>query len=323
MFALFFFFIALACAYPNRGACTGDCWTHDPSMIQRKSDGKYFRFATGTGVNTMTSPSVKGPWTDVGSALPNGSSITVSGVSSSDIWAPDVHYQNNQYYMYYVLSQIGTQNSEIGVATSKTMEPGSWTDHGSVGIPANSEYNRIDPNWIEIDGKNYLNFGSFWQDIHQIEMETPLKVGSSAAYQLSYNATLNHREEGSFMFKNGDFYYLLYSDGIAGRYTATYPAQGEEYHIMVCRSTTGTGGFVDKDGTACTNTGGSLLLASHGQVYGPGGQGVVNDNDLGLVMYYHYYPLATKEAGGKGNAGYMYSWNELGWENGWPYVKAT
>jgi arabinan endo-1,5-alpha-L-arabinosidase len=40
-------------------------------------------------------------------------------------------------------------------------------------------------------------------------------------------------------------------------------------------------------------------------------------------MYYHYYPLATKEAGGNGNAGYKYSWNELGWENGWPYVKAT
>jgi arabinan endo-1,5-alpha-L-arabinosidase len=30
-----------------------------------------------------------------------------------------------------------------------------------------------------------------------------------------------------------------------------------------------------------------------------------------------------KEAGGDGNAGYTYGWNELGWEDDWPYVKAT
>jgi hypothetical protein len=55
-------------------------------MIQRVSDGKYFRFATGTGVNIHTSPSVKGPWTDVGSALPDGSNIHIDGVDSKDIW---------------------------------------------------------------------------------------------------------------------------------------------------------------------------------------------------------------------------------------------
>lgn len=182
-----------------------------------------------------------------------------------------MHFQNDEYYMYYVLSKTGTQDSEIGVATSKTMEPGSWIDHGVVGIPASKDYNRIDPNWISIDGKNYLNFGSFWNDIYQVEMESPLKVGSAAPHQLAYNSTLNHREEGSFMFKHGEFYYLLYSAGIAGRYTATYPDEGAEYHIRVCRSETGTGGFVDQDGTSCEKDGGTLLLSSHGQVYGPGG----------------------------------------------------
>jgi arabinan endo-1,5-alpha-L-arabinosidase len=98
MLALLFFFIALACAYPNRGPCTGDCWTHDPTMIQRQSDGKYFRFATGTGINTMTSDSVKGPWKDVGSALPKGSSIKLDGVSSSDIWVCIHGYVNNVHF---------------------------------------------------------------------------------------------------------------------------------------------------------------------------------------------------------------------------------
>lgn len=173
--------------------------------------------------------------------------------------------------MYYVLSKTGTQNSAIGVATSKTMEPGTWTDHGSIGIPPNSDYNRIDPNWIMINGKNYMNFGSFWNDIYQVEMESPLRIGSATPRQLSFNETLNHREEGAVMFKHANFYYLLYSGGIAGRYTATYPDEGEEYRISVCRSHTGTGDFYDRDGVSCLNTGGTLLLASHGQVYGPGG----------------------------------------------------
>jgi hypothetical protein len=32
-------------------------------------------------------------------------------------------------------------------------------------LPANENYNRIDPAWISIGGKNYMNFGSFWGDI--------------------------------------------------------------------------------------------------------------------------------------------------------------
>ena len=146
--------------------------------------------------------------------------------------------------MYYVVSKLGTQNSEIGVATSTTLEPGSWTDHGVIGLPANGDYNRIDPNWITIGGTQYLQFGSYWQDLYQVELDGSLKVSSATPHQLAYNASLNHREEASFMFRHGNYYYLLFSGGIAGSYTAVYPAAGEEYRIHMCRSTSGTGGFV-------------------------------------------------------------------------------
>lgn len=67
-----------------------------------------------------------------------------------------------------------------------------------------------------------------------------------------------------------------------------------------------------------------MLLSSHGQVFGPGGPGVVKDKDLGVVMYYHYYPLAVKEKTEvSDNANYRYAWNVLGFENGWPLVKAN
>lgn len=72
--------------YPNPGLCTGDCWAHDPSLIQRNSDGMYFRFSTGTGVNTMIAPSLEGPWEDIGAALPNGSRIQLSGVDNMNLW---------------------------------------------------------------------------------------------------------------------------------------------------------------------------------------------------------------------------------------------
>lgn len=50
------------------------------------------------------------------------------------------------------------------------------------------------------------------------------------------------------------------------------PPTGSEYKIFMCRSSVATGGFVDKNGKSCTANGGSLLLASHGTTYGPGGQ---------------------------------------------------
>lgn len=50
--------------------------------------------------------------------------------------------------------------------------------------------------------------------------------------------------------------------------------------------------------------------------------GVVNDQDLGLVLYYHYYPLSEKQSGGDaGNSGYKYAWNQLYWQNGWPSIQ--
>lgn len=97
MITLFFVCIAIlasaypACAYPAPGPCTGNCWTHDLSIIQRESDGMYFRFSTGTGVNTMTSPSLKGPWEDCGAALPSGSNIQLDGSDKVHLWVCELN----------------------------------------------------------------------------------------------------------------------------------------------------------------------------------------------------------------------------------------
>ena len=44
--------------------------------------------------------------------------------------------------LYYSLSSVSSQNSALGVATSFSMEPGSWKDHGEViGSKEGQRYN--------------------------------------------------------------------------------------------------------------------------------------------------------------------------------------
>ena len=65
------------------GACSGDCWTHDPALV-RRDDGVYFRFNTGSKIGILKSNSISGPWTFQGSAIPSGSSINLPG--RDDLW---------------------------------------------------------------------------------------------------------------------------------------------------------------------------------------------------------------------------------------------
>jgi arabinan endo-1,5-alpha-L-arabinosidase len=70
--------------YANPGACSGQCWSHDPSVIRRSSDGTYFRFETGSEVGIWKSPALTGPWTYQGKVVPAGSIINLAG--NTDLW---------------------------------------------------------------------------------------------------------------------------------------------------------------------------------------------------------------------------------------------
>ena len=129
---------ATAQSYPNPQPCTGVCgYVHDPTIVIRQSDGKYFRFATAKNIQIATAPSMQGPWTAEGPVLPNGSEIEtfIAGSNQDSLWAPDAHLIGDTYYLYYAVSSIGSQDSAIGVATSSSLDSGTWVDHGSLGIP--------------------------------------------------------------------------------------------------------------------------------------------------------------------------------------------
>lgn len=118
------------------------------------------------------------------------------------------------------------------------------------------------------------------------------------------------------MVKYGNYYYLFFSWGSCCGYDKTRPAAGKEYKIKVCRSSSATGGFVDKSGASCTSGGGTIVLESHDKVYGPGGQSVYNDPNNGWVLVYHYVDTSIGYADGDKRFG----WNKINWSSGWPVV---
>ncbi|KAK6604508.1 arabinan endo-1,5-alpha-L-arabinosidase A [Botrytis cinerea] len=277
----------LAQASPNPMACSGVCGNaHDPSILQNKA-----------GIAIHTAPALTGPWTYKGYAL---KSSKIDG--NTDLWAPDVTLVGNTYYMYYSTSSFGSQKSTIGVATSSTMDVGSWTDHGSSGVSSSSgkAYNAIDGNLIWDGSKFYMNFGSFYGDIYQVPMKNPPISSSGAAYNIEFNSTGTRPSEVA----------------LAATSTKNRPAKGEEYKIMVCRSNKVNGGYVDKNGKDCRANGGTEVLASHDHVYAPGGQGLYMDPTHGPVIFYHYVDTTVGYADGDKKLGI----NKVSFSSGWPVL---
>ena len=200
--------------------------------------------------------------------------------------APDVVQVGSYYYVYYSVSTFGVQNSAIGVARSSSMDVGTWTDLGSTGVASSTgmSYNAIDGNLVNDNGNYFLTFGSFWNGLQRVRMTPTQKNGD--VYQVAFDPN-DTAMEGPYVFKYGDYYYLFFSKGQCCGYDTSKPAAGKEYRIMVCRSTSAVGPFVDKAGTSCRSGGGTKVLESHDWVYGPGGQGVYQDPTYGPVSSIH------------------------------------
>jgi arabinan endo-1,5-alpha-L-arabinosidase len=218
------------------------------------------------------------------------------------IQAPSVSKRGDTYYCFYSVSSLGLQNSSIGVATSLSLESGTWQDHGNVGLPLSNNYNLIDPYVFQETptSPTYFTFGSFWDDIFQIELfpyDNMISFGdwaekSNRINNVIRNSTVNATVvEGAIMHKEKEHYYIFFSVGWCCNTPQNGLAkEGDVYHVAVCRADHPSGPFHDREGKDCLNeNGGTTILKSHGDVYAPGGQGVmVNPENGRTVMYYHY-----------------------------------
>ena len=98
------------------------------------------------------------------------------------------------------------------------------------------------------------------------------------------------------------------------------PPPGDEYKVLVGRSESVSGPYVDRDGHALTKVrdppAGSLVLGSHDDVYAPGGQSVFRDAVSGRDVIVYHYVNGTEEVGGPSYLGI----NFLDFASGWPVV---
>ena len=298
-------------AYVNPGLVTGNVApVHDPAMI--KAGTSYLLFATGGGIEQRASvdrtnftPTLTA---HAFAALPPWTAPYTNG---ADLWAPDISFNAGQYYLYFAASTFGSSNSAIGLATSATGNVGTWVDSGAAVVTSATcaGSNAIDPAFIsDASGNWWLAFGSFFNGINMVQLDpsTGKPLGAApTCYSLAQRT--GTAIEGSTVYMHAGMYYLFASvDTCCQGVNSTY-------HIVVGRSSNPQGPYVDRGGIAMTQGGGTIVLATHGNIIGPGGQGIFSDTD-GDVLVYHYYD--------GNNAGTpTLGINLLGWtSDGWPFV---
>lgn len=271
-----------ASAYPQPGRVTGDVSVHDPSAV-RRTDGSYLVAHTGNGIALKTSTD-RIAFRNAGAAFPGGASWTTPYTGgSSNLWAPDLSYRDGRYWLYYSASTFGSNRSAIFLATSPSGNAGTWTHRGLVVESRTSDdFNAIDPDLVVDDqGRWWLSFGSFWSGVKMVALNPATGLRSDSALR-SLAGRNGGPIEAPNIVKRGSYYYLYVSFDYCCR------GASSTYRVVVGRSTSVTGPYVDRVGTALTSGGGTEVLAGQGSVHGPGHQDVLADVD-GDVFFYHYY----------------------------------
>src|SRR4051812_43956137 len=122
----------LAVAYPNPGRVAGDTVIHDPAMLINPSmPPRYQVFGTH---NALLSSQDRITFTNSGKWLPTNPAWWSQLGYGTDPWAPDVSFHNGKYWLYYAITAgSGSRHSAIGLATSPSGLPGTWSDSDADG----------------------------------------------------------------------------------------------------------------------------------------------------------------------------------------------
>jgi arabinan endo-1,5-alpha-L-arabinosidase len=303
---------------------TADVPTHDPVMIQQGD--RYYLFATGQGIAVHSSRDLK-TWQEeppVFARAPDWTFTTVPGFEGH-IWAPDVSFHNGQYYLYYAISLGGKITSAIGVATNRTLDRASpdfkWVDHGVVvqSVPGRDLWNAIDPNLVLDDaGTPWLAFGSFWSGLKLVKLQPdllriaePQEWHSIAKRERSVLRDDLDAEpaalEAPFIFHKNGYYYLFLSWDFCCRGVKS------NYKLMIGRSKTVTGPYLDRDGTDLAKGGGTLVLQGNADWPGVGHNSTYTFAGKDYLVFHAY------DAHDEGKSKLKLA--ELAWDAaGWPVL---
>ena len=158
---------------------TDNPMVHDPVMAYE--DSTYYLFATGMGIQKMTSKDRKN-WTvspdPVMSVIPQWTHDSVPGFRSH-VWAPDIIQWHGRWWLAYSCSTFGKNGSAIGLLSCRSLAQGLWDDEGCIvtSREKRDNWNAIDPNFV-IDDQDqpWLVWGSFWDGIQLVRLDTTMHI---------------------------------------------------------------------------------------------------------------------------------------------------
>ena len=286
---------------------------HDPSMIQ--SGNTYYVFNSGLWTRTSTTLT---SWANIAQVLfPNPTWIPSYVTGVTDLWAPDISFFNGAYHLYYAASTFNSKRSCIGHASRAAMNAGTWAENGAPvicsNVPsvanANVNWNAIDPNVIlDPSGAPWLVFGSGWDGIQIVRLTSAGAIDPTSTVTTIATRTAGVLE-GAAMVRRCGYYYLFTSWDLCCLGAAS------TYNIRIGRSTSMTGGFVDKSGVPLTQGGGTLLVGAGDGWVGPGGESVMFSGNRAYLVYHAY--AAT-------DGHFALHMSDLYWDaTGWPVTTAS
>ena len=285
----------------------GQLQAHDPSTFLREGD-RWWMFSTGRLLKHAWSADLRA-WHPAGSVLeapPPWAKAVAPGNERAHYWAPDVIRIGDRTLLFYSVSEFGRNTSAIALASIQgtAVEGAGWKDEGIVLQSGEGDpFNAIDPSLLLDDGRLWMAFGSFWKGLFLVELDPTngrLLDASKAPIHLAYSREI----EAPTLHRRGEYFYLFLNEGLCCR------GVNSTYRILVGRSRTITGPYLDETGRDLREGGGTLVLGSEGRRIGPGHAGFLQDAD-GEWMSFHYY---DGERNGTPTLGLVrIEWSSEGW----------
>lgn len=270
----------------------GDLKVHDPVMI--KQNDTYYIFSTGKGIPYKTSKDMV-TWTNSGNVFPVSLDWFKKDIPEQDgaLWAPDIHYRNGKFHLYYSISAWMNFNSSIGYATNTTLDKTDpkykWVDEGQIISYKNGGegVNVIDPNVVvEKNGKVWLVYGSYKAGLRIAELDDKTSKLKSDNPELATLTT--SLGEGVFVIKGPEYYYIFASRGICCKGISS------TYQVVMGRSKDIKGPYLNKKGESWVDNKYTVFLEGNYEEPGRGHNGFFTEKDTTYIVYHAY----TRSAGG-------------------------
>jgi arabinan endo-1,5-alpha-L-arabinosidase len=309
---------------------------HDPVMacetwqVGDRTDSTYYIFATGMGIQQMTSKDRK-TWTvmpqPLMTVIPGWAQDSVPGFRNH-VWAPDVIQWHGRWWLAYSCSTFGKNGSAIGLLSNPRLSSPMWTDEGCIvtSREKRDNWNAIDPNFV-IDEKDqpWLVWGSFWDGIQLARLDTTMHLAAgekprtiARRYAPGHQVTEENPTskyagtnaiEAPFVFKHDGWYYLFVSWDYCCR------GAKSNYRVAVGRSRQVEGPYADREGKDMRLGGGTLFLEGDKQQYEAAGHCAVYHFGDGDIFICHGYS-ATQ------NGAAVLIQRPIRWtKDGWPEIE--